>query len=237
METRGQKIWYYVKCILWLIGLFFLSQVPTLLATIVGKFANKASIPVQVGIGVVWLIIFTAIIIFFIKFFNKYSKEGFKKINIGDGIVVFLYYLVGLGITGIGTVLMQVVYGDTTTENQAVIETLFGADQSMVTVLCMTISIAIGAPILEELLFRGIPVAFFGDKMPMWVIGIVTSLLFSAGHLSTNIISFIIYFAMGMLMFLTYRTRKNIGDSMLFHFFQNGLAAFMMLKMYLDAIN
>ena len=58
-------------------------------------------------------------------------------------------------------------------------------------------------------------------KYRFWLPFIISSIIFSSQHLSTNIFSYAIYFLMGCVLYLAYNRRRNIKDSMMVHMLNN----------------
>ncbi len=75
-------------------------------------------------------------------------------------------------------------------------------------------SFAFIAPIMEELIFRGFGTAFFFKNNQKVLPAIVTSVVFTLPHI-TQLTEFPIYFALGLVLYLSYARRGNIKDSML----------------------
>ncbi|MBS8104293.1 CPBP family intramembrane glutamic endopeptidase, partial [Streptococcus suis] len=75
------------------------------------------------------------------------------------------------------------------------------------------LSVVIFAPILEELIFRGLLATYFFPKMAdMKAVGIylaVTGSLFSLVHMPTTIPQFLIYFTMGLNLGWLYLIRRD----------------------------
>lgn len=67
------------------------------------------------------------------------------------------------------------------------------------------------------------------------VAGLVTSLVFALPH-ATNIVEFVMYTCMGILLFVTYQRRGNLRDSILLHIFNNLFPAITLLLMGLEFI-
>jgi len=76
------------------------------------------------------------------------------------------------------------------------------------------------APVLEELLFRGIIYGFLRKKQSLGFSCLVTSLLFALMH--THIFSFIPLFALGVAFSLTYERTRNILIPIGLHAVHNG---------------
>lgn len=91
------------------------------------------------------------------------------------------------------------------------------------------ISITFVAPYLEELVFRGIFKETLFSKFSFTLPLVITSLVFSANHASTNMISFVMYALMGAIFYLAYNRRGNVRDSMMVHMLNNGIASVIMI--------
>ncbi|MBJ8326386.1 CPBP family intramembrane glutamic endopeptidase [Streptococcus pacificus] len=114
--------------------------------------------------------------------------------------------------------------GQVTTENQQALLQLI----SQVPMVIMFVMIVIGAPIMEELLFRKmIPHYLFKNHQTVGLI--VGGLLFALFHMPTNLGSFITYGVMSaVLTFVVYKT-KRIEYSILLHFLNNVIAFLLIL--------
>lgn len=66
-----------------------------------------------------------------------------------------------------------------------------------------------------------------------WLPLIITSIVFGGMHVSNNLISFGIYFTMGLILYLSYNRRNNIKDSMMVHMINNSIIAIVMLVNYI----
>ncbi|HGL8793205.1 TPA: lysostaphin resistance A-like protein, partial [Streptococcus suis] len=89
------------------------------------------------------------------------------------------------------------------------------------------------APILEELIFRGLLATYFFPKMvDMKAVGIylaVTGSLFSLVHMPTTILQFLIYFTMGLNLGWLYLIRRDIRYPIALHMLNNGISYLMIL--------
>lgn len=228
-----KKVGLYIVGLLIILGMLLLNDLPTLVLNLFEPIFNKKSNGVSIILFLCWLVILGAIIWFIWRFYQKRSHDIDTKLTKKDVWRAFKIFLVGRVIVIIGTGLMQQIYGNSQSANDDAIAQLFGPNQTIYYVLIMTIIVAVKAPILEELIFRGLPTTLLFKNMPYWVPMILTSLAFSAVHLSSNIISFAMYAALGALMYWAYCSRGRIVDSMMVHFFNNILGAIMLLLSYL----
>ncbi|HEM6005759.1 TPA: CPBP family intramembrane metalloprotease [Streptococcus suis] len=95
------------------------------------------------------------------------------------------------------------------------------------------LSVVIFAPILEELIFRGLLATYFFPKMAdMKAVGIylaVTGSLFSLVHMPTTIPQFLIYFTRGLNLGWLYLIRRDIRYPIALHMLNNGISYLMIL--------
>ncbi len=84
------------------------------------------------------------------------------------------------------------------------------------------LSVVVVAPILEELLFRAIPIRQFSRILPRWVAVILSSLLFGVAH--GDIIQSCYATALGLLLGLIYVRYGSVLPSILFHIGFNAAA-------------
>ena len=112
------------------------------------------------------------------------------------------------------------------TANDAAIEKLFRI--SVNTSLMMVFMTAIAAPIVEELVFRGFLMDYFFTDQPVFAI-LLSGLVFGSIHSSTNLISWVMYVVMGIILAATYNKEKNLAASISVHFLNNLLPSVVML--------
>ncbi|MFW7432585.1 CPBP family intramembrane glutamic endopeptidase [Vagococcus carniphilus] len=206
------------------LGFFLLSQVPSFLSAVFLVLYGKKVLFLDVFITVVWLVISFFITRYIWKYYKEKNQEDKIQLTLKDVGISFGYFLTGSLITFIGGLSMEFIYGNSESQNDEMIRMLINKSPSNWFILLMVIQLTLLAPILEELVIRGIPkVTLFKDS-PNWFMLIMTSLFFSSLHQSTNIISFLIYAALGGVMCHAYLRRGRIIDSMMVHFFNNLLA-------------
>ena len=87
----------------------------------------------------------------------------------------------------------------------------------------------LGAPVMEETLFRGILYPYFKGRLGFGHATWLTSALFAASHLHGP--SFPVLFVLGMAFTLVYEWTGNLASSIAFHSFFNALSlGFLLLK-------
>ena len=159
--------------------------------------------------------------IFNMKWFN------FKALNWkGVRYTLRAYVLTFLVSVGYSIVLNYFLPEYTKTQNQQLIETMLNG-QHPVGIL---MNVAILTPIWEELAFRGILMKYLAPEYP--IVGFLAStILFVFAHLHQfNWIDFTTYFIIALAISLVYWRLRKIEYPILFHIFQNSIAAFIMLN-------
>lgn len=224
-----------------LFGWMMVSQLPIGIFLIILK--STAGLPLwQVLIITVIYIMINILMMWWVRsYYRKHSVESKKAIQLKDvGIAVGWTILIRVCVV-IGSYLLLWTTGSMETANDQVIfgdsSGVFSADQfgHPIAFLAFCISIAFFGPYLEELVYRGIFKETMFKRERFWLPLIITSLVFSSMHVSTSIISFLIYFSMGAVMYLSYERRRNIGDSMMVHMMNNTLAILPLIYMYFDS--
>lgn len=162
------------------------------------------------------------------KYPDPLPKMRGKDIWIAIGLFVFLR-VVAVG----GTLLNQQVYGNEMTSNDALLQA--GNPLSIFPVYFLLFNLTVGlfAPILEELVFRGIFTHLLFAKESKWLPAIITSAIFALMHGFDNVITVSMYFIMGLTFFFAYRRRNTIKDAIWVHILNNSLAVIFSLVSYL----
>ena len=231
-SSLGKNFGTIILGIIIIIGMFVLIQVPQVVLVLFNKVFEKNNQFVNILLSICWLLILAGIIWFMWGYYRKKSGDVDTKITGKDVWRAVKFFLLGRVIAILGTGLMEQFYGNATSANDETIQSLFSSDASVYFVLLMAVTIAVGAPILEELVFRGIPTALLFKNTSKWVPLILTSLAFSSVHLFSNPISFAMYAILGGIMYWAYCYKGRIIDSMMFHFLNNIFGAIALLISY-----
>ena len=158
------------------------------------------------------------------------KKEGlltldFSFFNLKSVILLVLSYLISIGINIFAAIIM-VLEGQFsgTTANQTALQELFQSTP----VILIVMGALFSAPILEEILFRGlIPKKLFPQHELIGLI--VGSILFGFFHGPTNIGSFILYAGMGGVLAVLVHQTKRLEMGILAHMLRNGIAILVMI--------
>ena len=183
----------------------------------------QISKPWTIGIGI--LLIFLALLVFIVvaKKVGILSQSG-KVFQKGDGKRISHSILGMFLISILGTALLRWLNGEVTTANQASLMEEFKGGNGIL----LPIMLGVLAPVVEEIIFRGIlPLKIFkGYEGWGYIVG---GLLFALFHGPTNIVSFVIYAVSSVILtLLAYRTRR-LEVSIAVHMINNGLPAIIML--------
>lgn len=215
-----------------LIALSLLINVAPMLFLRLGK-----NLPIYAEILLVALYLILVFLIFrsLWRRYQKHVPEEKKKLQSGKDIgFAFLFFFLARVAAIVGVYLNLILSGNSQTSNDSAIQGLGGmmSSQHIFFALLFVATIAFIAPIMEELIFRGFGTAFFFKNNQKVLAAIVTSVVFTLPHI-TQLTEFPIYFALGLVLYLSYARRGNIKDSMLVHILNNlPMAIILLLAMF-----
>lgn len=211
----------------WRVGIvaifFLLIQVPPMAVSIANRHPNNQQLAVI--LSVIFVLIFLFIISCARRVYRKYNQLG----NGGkiDGRLILAGYitlLLGMAIFGY---LNQVIFHQTETTNNEIIRQLLDHNR-LITIVFVVSSFTL-TPVAEELIFRGILTNLFFKRDALWSKMVLSGLVFSLAHTSSNIISFLLYCFMGMVLTYVYRQSGSLKNSIMVHAINNLVAMSMML--------
>ncbi|WP_426381732.1 CPBP family intramembrane glutamic endopeptidase [Mammaliicoccus lentus] len=232
MEKRSK----FVSAII-LIGWMILSQIPLIAIIGILGMSSQMGLWTNIVLTAIYLIIVLGIAWLIRRYYLKHSVEQPLKFNgrdiwINIGWAVLLRLVVALG-----SYVMFMVTGDVQTENDKVLmgdlNEKGGELAHIIPFVVFLLSIGIIIPFMEELIYRGIFKETLFKREMFWLPLIITSIVFGGMHVSNNLISFGIYFTMGLILYLSYSRRNNIKDSMMVHMINNSIIAIVMLVNYI----
>ena len=216
-----------------LIALSLLINVAPMLFLRLGK-----SLPIYAEILLVALYLILVFLIFrsLWRHYQKHQLEEKKKFKLSGKDIgfAFLFFFLARVAAIVGVYLNLILSGNSQTSNDSAIQGLGGmmSSQHIFFALLFVATIAFIAPIMEELIFRGFGTAFFFKNNQKVLAAIVTSVVFTLPHI-TQLTEFPIYFALGLVFYLSYARRGNIKDSMLVHILNNlPMAIILLLAMF-----
>lgn len=180
---------------------------------------------------------FIAFIIFSISwiwnYYKKHTNHVSQKIGLKDFGIAFGLFILMRIIAVAGTLLNALVTGNAMTSNDAALQSSNPLAIFPLFLILFNLTMGIFTPILEELTFRGIFIEMWFKPERKWLPAFITSAIFSLAHGFDNVITFSMYFAMGLTLYFAYDRRKNIKDSILVHVLNNGFIMMISLISYL----
>lgn len=228
----------FVNIIIFILLMVFV-QTPTILAlSIMGLSVKGSDTSLIVGLSIGFVLLSVLAIWLTRKYYLSHTYEDVKSHqltthDIGVNILCFL----GLrGAVALFTLIMTVIYGDSSSANDdALLSNVLGIDTMDLNIVIALIlfftSITFIAPYLEEVTFRGIFKETLFSKSAFWLPMLLSSAIFSINHASNNIVGFLMYMTMGAILYLVYRRRGSIKDSIMVHMLNNGMASVTIIAM------
>lgn len=164
--------------------------------------------------------------------YQTHVSEDIKVLSFswGDFGKALLFFLAARVVAVLGTYLNIFLTGQSTTSNDSALQNLgkiMSVDHIFFALLYV-MTVAVIAPIIEELVFRGFATIFFFEKDQKISAAIITSIIFTLPHIS-KWTEFPLYFAMGLVLYAAFARRGNLKDSIAVHILNNTPAALVML--------
>lgn len=172
-----------------------------------------------------WIFIFSAVIALGVYIVSFYMRDvsikdriSIKKISFSE--VVFAFTL------SIGCRILTGVYmlwaEDVEALNDAIESAQSSFDVATMTgleILALMISVYFAAPVIEEILFRGIVIKELSECMPPFLAIILQGVFFSIAHF--NLAQLLFTVVIGIILGVVYHKTKNLVITMLVHMFFN----------------
>lgn len=198
-------------------GFFILSNLPQIPLSIFSLQASELNQPFSLTKSLVTVALFCISLGIFLWYARKKGFVSWKGLDLKLALkVLLLGYLATMIFNAIGATLIS-LKGEETTFNQAAIEGMVG----IVPLPVLFMMIVVGAPVMEELLFRVfVPKLLFKNEIVGLAIG---ALIFCLLHSPKDLGSWIIYGGMGVVMAtVAYRT-KRVEYAILLHLLINSI--------------
>lgn len=188
-------------------------------ADIVSSIIYKSSF-----LGTVLSLPLTLLVVYWrrILFFNRKQltkKESFivRGLNQADWKFLVKYIPTSYILYLLGNGIIVSIFGEAEAVNQMAVESMF----NYIPLWQMFLMIVIVAPIVEELLFRGL-ILFAGDRLETsWLRVIVSATLFGMIHNPTNMQSVYTYVGMGLVFAYAGKRTNSIEAPIIYHFINN----------------
>lgn len=196
-------------------GMLILSQIgPNLvvLAITAGWVNRKAVFPTL--LLTIFIIGNIAIVVWWAKKLNllEFNWNFLTKKNIA---LIFGVFIVSRVVIMIYTAFQLIITGAGTNNDQQIISSFQHAPASLI-----FLTLAVAAPIMEEIVFRGCIIRLIFHAHPKTGL-LISSLLFGAAHTIGDWISFPVYFIMGLALGFIYLKTDRLETSISVHFLNN----------------
>ncbi|BAP85393.1 peptidase [Paucilactobacillus hokkaidonensis JCM 18461] len=212
-----------------LIGvLFILIQLPPTAMSLIKNHPHLDVVSVS-GL-VIFVGLFLVIINWAYKLFKRYNTTSIKPSRPAQDFrtVIFGYVAIFVGQMVLGWLNAFLNHQTQTANNNAVAKLMNGNTLIMV---AFSISTVLLTPFAEELIFRGVLTNLFFKPNQFWWKIILSGVVFSLGHASTTLISFLIYFYMGGVLAFVYQKTGKIKNAIMLHALNNLVAIIEMLSL------
>lgn len=206
--------------------LFILIQLPPE-AMVILKHQPRLNGTAIVTIGC-FILIFVGIILWAKKIWQQNNRTVKRSLSTGKsiGYVIWGYVAIYAGQIVLGT-LNIMLYHQTQTANNNEVSKIMA--NNMMVMVVFGLSTVLLTPIAEELIFRGVLTNLFFKPNQFWPKLILSGFIFSIGHMSTTVISFLIYFYMGMVLAFLYQKTGQLKLSIALHGLNNLIAISQMI--------
>ncbi|KIS02994.1 CPBP family intramembrane glutamic endopeptidase [Paucilactobacillus wasatchensis] len=212
-----------------LIGvLFILIQLPPTAMALIKRHPHLDAVS---GSGIViFVALFALIIGWTYRLYQRYNTTEIKpSSNLKDIRTVILGYLaIFAGQIVLGTLNSMINHQTSTANNNAVAKLM---SSNHLIMIVFSFSTVLLTPFAEELIFRGVLTNLFFKPHQFWWKVILSGIVFSLGHASTTLISFLIYFYMGGVLAFVYQRTGKIKNSIMLHGLNNLIAMIEMLRL------
>lgn len=166
------------------------------------------------------------------KKYQSHLLEGVNCLRFGwrDFGFALLFFLAGRVLAILGTLLNFYLSGQEMSMNDAALE-MVGSQMNLshpFFSLLYPVTLAVIAPIIEEIVFRGFGNILFFKKQVSWLGAFVTTLIFALLHVNswTELPT---YLVLGLVLYGAYARRGSLKDSIVVHFLNNLPSALLFL--------
>ncbi|WP_430610088.1 CPBP family intramembrane glutamic endopeptidase [Enterococcus sp. DIV0876] len=216
-----------IKNVCIVVGLFMLSQVSMTTFGIVKYYyleVGETYIPSLIAYGLIAMVLINIGLSMWIAKKLNLASFRFDWSTKKNWLWIVGAFVLGRIIAIVGTSFLQANTGQQSTANDALINNLFIGENPLLIFLL----IAVAAPVMEEIVFRGGIIGLLFEKYQ--IVGIVVSVvLFGLAHTATSWIEFVIYALIGLLMALVYVKTKRLEAAIAVHFLNNVLGAIVLM--------
>lgn len=202
--------------------LFLLIGLPPTAIGIANRYPH--SIFIACAMIVIFLLMFAVIIGWANRLYQRYNQ--LTPTGIKPRLIIGGYLVIMVGMMIFGQLNLLLFHQTETANNQAIGDLL---NHNELVTIVFVISACTLTPIAEELIFRGVLTNLFFKTSWFWPKILLSGFVFSCAHTSTNIISFLTYFFMGLVLAYVYRRTGDLRNSILLHSLNNIIAMTILL--------
>lgn len=203
--------------------LFLLIQLPPVAISIANRHPNNFWLTIL--LVAIFLMMFAFIIGWAQRLYQQYNQLNGSRLRIG--LVVLGYFVLVIGMAFFGQLNALLFHQTQTANNQAIAQMI---NHNQLATVVFAISACTLTPVAEELIFRGVLTNLFFKPSWFWPKVVLSGLVFSCAHISTNIISFLTYCFMGMVLAYVYCRSGSLKNSIALHALNNIVAMAALLK-------
>lgn len=204
--------------------LFLLIQLPPVAISIANRYPNNLDL--TFFLLAAFLVMFAFIIGWARRLYIQYNQfQGRGHFRLG--LVVTSYFVLIIGMMFFGQLNGLLFHQTQTANNQAIAQLL---NHNQLATIVFVISSCTLTPVAEELIFRGVLTNLFFKADWFWPKVILSGIVFSCAHISTNIVSFATYCFMGMVLAYVYRRSGSLKNSIALHALNNVVAMMVLLR-------
>lgn len=213
-ESLSKRIGYMVL-------MYFLGALPLFFLMVIPYQKNS----VIVFLLVLAYFLASALIIYIAyRFVHKYSHNNvLETIELSDLFYVVGGYVFILISNGVLAALNHTIYHQSDTPNNLVLEKSL-LQSNILIITLFIIQLVVIAPIIEELIYRGMLFNLFFSSNKTLIKICLSSILFASGHGGNTIFGFLIYVFMGFSFAIVYAKTGKLQNSIAVHIITNAVA-------------
>ncbi|MCJ1655341.1 CPBP family intramembrane metalloprotease [Staphylococcus sp. NRL 16/872] len=218
-------------------------QLPAILAlSTLGLAVSNKSLGLIIGLAIGFIIL-SAFVIWAVRtYYRRHTYENIHQPLKLKDIGINILWFIGLRIMIIiMSAIMVSIYGQHQSNNdKALMKNLERIDtltpSIIIALIVFFVAITFIAPYVEEHAFRGIFKETIFNKGSFILPLILSSVIFSANHSAGNLIAFLMYMLMGIGLYLAYKRRGSLKDSILVHMLNNAYASVVLIGALISII-
>ncbi|URZ87724.1 CPBP family intramembrane glutamic endopeptidase [Floricoccus penangensis] len=230
-KTLSENLFDLIK----IFGLVIIASLP-MTTVLIASTASK-SFPSYINWIIAFMIIaFISLIIrLLLNYYKNISGMSLHPFSKKDILKDILYLVALRVIVRVLSLANSIIFHNSSSSND---KTLFDMinNISLEYFIVFILSLAVFAPFMEELIFRGIFTSLFFQNKYKTLTIVISSIGFALIHGFDNIISFSMYFLMGLTLYLAYQRRWNLADSILVHALNNSIGAVVLTLTYFNIV-